>query len=202
LALRFGRDFFLPLVLAGLLSFLLSPLVRRLERWRLRRVGAVLVTAALTFILIGELTYLVDLARSLPKYRSNLIARVEALKTHENNPLRLAVQTISDVTADLNKPEDATAEARSAAVDRKRVTQVEVLPPADVGSIQMLMGVLWPIVGPVANTLVVIVIVIFMLMAGEDLRDRLIHLGGRGRLRVSTQALDDAGHRISRYLRA
>jgi len=84
LALRFGRDFFLPLVLAGLLSFLLSPLVRRLERWRLRRVGAVLVTAALTFILIGELTYLVDLARSLPKYRSNLIARVEALKTHEN----------------------------------------------------------------------------------------------------------------------
>jgi len=189
-------------VLAGLLSFLLSPLVRRLERWRLRRVGAVLVTAALTFILIGELTYLVDLARSLPKYRSNLIARVEALKTHENNPLRLAVQTISDVTADLNKPEDATAEARSAAVDRKRVMQVEVLPPADVGSIQMLMGVLWPIVGPVANTLVVIVIVIFMLMAGEDLRDRLIHLGGRGRLRVSTQALDDAGHRISRYLRA
>ena len=202
MALRFGRDFFLPLVLAGLLSFLLSPLVRRLERWRLRRVGAVLVTAALTFILIGELTYLVDLARSLPKYRSNLIARVEALKTHENNPLRLAVQTISDVTADLNKPEDATAEARSAAVDRKRVMQVEVLPPADVGSIQMLMGVLWPIVGPVANTLVVIVIVIFMLMAGEDLRDRLIHLGGRGRLRVSTQALDDAGHRISRYLRA
>jgi len=160
------------------------------------------VTAALTFILIGELTYLVDLARSLPKYRSNLIARVEALKTHENNPLRLAVQTISDVTADLNKPEDATAGARSAAVDRKRVMQVEVLPPADVGSIQMLMGVLWPIVGPVANTLVVIVIVIFMLMAGEDLRDRLIHLGGRGRLRVSTQALDDAGHRISRYLRA
>ena len=207
MALRFGRDFFLPLVLAGLLSFLLSPLVRRLERWRLGRVGAVLVTAALAFVLLGGLTYLVtsqflDLARSLPKYRNNLIARVEALKTHENNPLRLAVQTISDVTADLNKPEDATAAARSTAADRKPVMQVEVLPPADVGSVQMLMGVLWPIVGPVANTLVVIVIVIFMLMAGEDLRDRLIHLGGRGRLRVSTQALDDAGHRISRYLRA
>jgi hypothetical protein len=41
-----------------------------------------------------------------------------------------------------------------------------------------------------------------MLLAGEDLRDRLIHLMGRGRLRVTTQALDEAGHRISRYLRA
>ena len=47
------------LVLAGLLSFLLSPLVRRLERWHLGRVGAVLTTAALAFVMIGGLTYLV-----------------------------------------------------------------------------------------------------------------------------------------------
>ena len=33
--LRYAQEFFLPLVLAGLLSFLLSPLVRRLERWHL-----------------------------------------------------------------------------------------------------------------------------------------------------------------------
>ncbi len=54
--LRFAQDFFLPLVLAGLLSFLLSPLVRWLERWRLGRVGAVLLTATLAFVLIGGLT--------------------------------------------------------------------------------------------------------------------------------------------------
>ena len=40
--LRYAQEFILPLVLAGLLSFLLSPLVRRLERWHLGRVGAVL----------------------------------------------------------------------------------------------------------------------------------------------------------------
>jgi len=202
--LRFAQEFFLPLVLAGLLSFLLSPLVRRLERWRLGRVGAVLVTAALAFVLLGGLTYLVtsqflDLARSLPKYRGNLIARVAALKTHENNPLRLAVQTISDVTTSLNKQEDATA--ATTVVEKSRPLRVEVIQTAD-GSVQMLMGVLWPVVGPLANTFVVIIIVIFMLMAGEDLRDRLIHLVGRGRLRVTTQALDEAGLRISRYLRA
>ena len=200
--LRFAQDFFLPLVLAGLLSFLLSPLVRRLERWRLGRVGAVLVTAALAFVLIGGLTYLVtsqflDLAGSLPKYRGNLIARVSALKTHENNPLRRAVQTIGEVTAALNKPEDTAP----AAADKTRPVRVEVVGTAD-GSIQMLMGVLWPVVGPLASALVVIVIVIFMLIAGVDLRDRLIHLVGRGRLRVTTQALDEVAQRISRYLRA
>ncbi len=195
--LRFAQDFFIPLVLAGLLSFLLSPLVRRLERLRIGRVGAVLVTAAMAFLLIGALAYLVtsqflDLAGALPKYRTNLIARVSALKTNPNNPLRLAVQTISDVTAALNKPEVA-------AVEKARPARVEVVQTAD-GSIQILMGVLWPVVGPLGNTAVVIVIVVFMLMAGADLRDRMIHLVGRGRLRVTTQAFDEAGSRISRYL--
>lgn len=202
--LRFAQDFFLPLVLAGLLSFLLSPLVRRLERLRLGRVGAVLITAALAFVLIGGLTYLVtsqflDLARSLPKYRSNLIARVASLKTHENNPLRLAVQTISEVTTALNKQEEMAS--APGAAEKTQPMRVEVIQKVD-GSVQMLMGVLWPIVGPVANTFVVIVIVIFMLLAGGDLRDRLIHLMGRGHLQVTTQALDEAGHRIGRYLRA
>ena len=202
--LRFAQDFFVPLVLAGLLSFLLSPLVRRLERWHLGRIGGVLVTAALAFVLIGGLTYLVtsqflDLASSLPKYRDNLIARVAALKTSENNPLRLAVQTISDVTSALNKEEDKASAASAA--EKARPMRVEVIQP-EGGSIQMLVGVLWPVVGPLGNTAVVIVIVIFMLLAGEDLRDRLIQLVGRGRLRVTTQAFDEAGQRISRYLRA
>jgi predicted PurR-regulated permease PerM len=202
--LRFARDLFLPLVLAALLSFLLSPLVRRLERWRFRRMGAVFATATLAFVLIGGLAYVVtgqflDLAESLPKYRSNLIARVAALKTNENNPLRRAVQTISEVTAALDKPQDAVSTPVLAG--KARPVQVEVVGTTG-GSIQLLMGVLWPVVGPLASALVVIVIATFMLIAGADLRDRLIHLMGRGRLRVTTQALDEVTQRISRYLRA
>src|SRR4029450_6431829 len=108
--LRYAQDFFLPLVLAGLLSFLLSPLVRRLERWRLGRVGAVLVTTALAFPLSGGLAYLLpsqflDLARALPTYRSNLIARVTSLKTHESGLLSRAFQTIGEGTAALDERE-------------------------------------------------------------------------------------------------
>ena len=202
--LRYAQEFFLPLVLAGLLSFLLSPLVRFLERGRIGRAGAVIVTAALAFVLIGGLTYLVtrqflDLAGSLPKYRNNLIARVAALKTSENNPLRVGAQTISEVTEALGQPDEKTA--APPVREKARPVRVEVVPAVD-GAVQKLMGVLWPVVGPIAKTFVVIVIAIFMLMAGEDLRDRLIHLVGRGRLRVTTQALDEVAQRISRYLRA
>jgi AI-2E family transporter len=44
------------------------------------------------------------------------------------------------------------------------------------------------------------VLTIFMLAGREDLRNRLIGLVGRGHLNMMTQALDDAGSRVSRYL--
>ena len=46
----------------------------------------------------------------------------------------------------------------------------------------------------------VIVLVIFMLIRYADLRGRLLYLAGSHRLTIATKALDDAGHRISRYL--
>lgn len=203
--LRYAQEVFLPLVLAGLLSFLLWPAVRRFERWHLGRTGAVLVTTALTFVLLGGVAYVVtsqflELAGSLPKYRDNLVARVASLKTTRDNPLSLAAHTLTEVTAELKKNDEA-ASTTTIVRDGGRPVRVEVV-PADDDSLHLLAGVVTPVIGPLANTMVVIVIVVFMLMAGEDLRDRLIHLLGRGRLRITTQALDDAGHRISRYLRA
>src|SRR5947208_2052937 len=48
-ALYFAQDVLIPLALATLLTFLLSPLVQRLERWRLHRVPSVIIVAVLTF---------------------------------------------------------------------------------------------------------------------------------------------------------
>lgn len=56
--------------------------------------------------------------------------------------------------------------------------------------------------GPLGTFGIVIVFVIFMLLQREDLRNRLIRLVGHGQLTVTTQALDDASKRISRYLLA
>lgn len=51
-----------------------------------------------------------------------------------------------------------------------------------------------------AATGVVTVLVSFMLLERQDLRNRLIRLIGYRRVTVTTKALDEAGTRISRYL--
>src|SRR6478736_95923 len=74
--LYFAQDFFVPLVLAALLSFLLDPVNRRLEKWGLSHMLAVLTTTLFTFVLLGTLVYLVttqilEVAQKLPDYRNN-----------------------------------------------------------------------------------------------------------------------------------
>ena len=94
-ALYFAQDFFLPLALAVLISFLLAPLIRRLERWRLGRVPSVIVAVSLAFSVIGGVGYVVagqiiDLANELPQYEANLHAKIVSLKTSGDSPLNRA----------------------------------------------------------------------------------------------------------------
>jgi predicted PurR-regulated permease PerM len=63
-------------------------------------------------------------------------------------------------------------------------------------------GYLSKSLNPLATAFLVLVFVIFMLLGQEDLRDRMIRLAGTGQLDLTTEALDDAGHRVSRYLLA
>ena len=68
--LYLARDLFIPLALAALLTFLLSPLVTRIERW-LGRIAAVLLVVATIFAATGAAGWvltrqLVDLATKLP----------------------------------------------------------------------------------------------------------------------------------------
>ena len=70
-ALHLAQDVLVPLALAGLFCFLLAPLVNYLERWRIKRVPAVLMTTAIAFSIVGSLAYVVagqllELAYTLP----------------------------------------------------------------------------------------------------------------------------------------
>ena len=57
-----------------------------------------------------------------------------------------------------------------------------------------------PLVEPIATAGLVLVFVIFMLLQREDLRDRIIRLVGSGDVARTTEAMNDAAKRISRYL--
>ena len=64
----------------------------------------------------------------------------------------------------------------------------------------MLQTIVGPLLQPLATAGIVIVVVIFMLLKREDLRDRFIRLVGAGDLHRTTQALEDAGERVGQYL--
>lgn len=77
-----------------------------------------------------------------------------------------------------------------------RVVERESTPPPQ----SMLRDWLGPILAPLGTAAIVVVFVIFILIQREDMRDRLIRLAGTRRVYLTTQAIDDAAARISRYL--
>ena len=73
-----------------------------------------------------------------------------------------------------------------------------VEPPTS--ALAMIKAVVGPVIRPVATTLAVIVLVAFMLLRLPDLRDRILRLLGARHLHLTTEALNDAARRVSRYL--
>lgn len=227
--LYFAQDVLVPLALSVLLAFLLAPLVKRVERLHLSRVPAVLVVVALSSCLIVGLGYvvtsqLVGLAYKLPEYRDNIRHKVQALRGSSPSSLSRVAETIQEIKQELTtQPATSSAPASPAIanhleevitrppgmpvpleqplpqpVDRTRPLPVEVIQPTSV--IQTARDTLGYLAGPLGTAAIVIVLVIFMLIEREDLRDRFISLVGRGRIHITTIALDDAGSRISKYL--
>lgn len=195
--LWFAQDVLVPLALATLLSFLLAPVVMRLQSWGLPRILAVLTTALVAFTLLGAVLYVVSsqflgLAESLPQYKSNLVERIHSLRTPAGSGLRESTATVQELSQELQKAAAGTPEGET-------VRKVEVVeaPPSAMEVLQSMLG---PVVKPLGTGAVVIVFVIFMLFQREDLRDRLIALVGVQDLHTTTQAMDDAAARVSRFL--
>ncbi len=206
-----AREILLPFAMAVLLSFLLAPLVRALEKLRFGRILSVVITVAVAFLITCGLAALVtrqalDLAEALPKYEENLIARVRAIRG--NGP-----GMFSDVTKTVDKIEEEleNAEVTKRAEKAKNTTLLTsllspdgVLPVRvvedDPKALSLLQSYLGPLITPVGNATIIILFAIFMLLGRGDLRDRVIRLAGTGRVYMTTQALDDAGRRVSRFL--
>lgn len=197
--LYLGRDFLLPLVLAMLLSFLLAPLCEFLERRGLGRNSSVILTALLSFAVIGLLTYvvasqLIDFAADLPKYRTNLMGKITSLRAQSGGPFRAAMETVEELVA------AASPDPKPAGLGS--IGPVPVVIQHAEGMAGVFKTILLPLLSPLGTAAMVALITIFILLGREDLRDRIIHLVGRGHLRVTTEALEDAGTRVSRYLLA
>jgi predicted PurR-regulated permease PerM/methanogenic corrinoid protein MtbC1 len=209
-ALYFGREVLIPLALAILISFILTPSVQRLQKMHLGRVPAVLLVVVLAFGGIGAVGWLmgaqiVDFAETLPKYEQNIRAKAGALHGGGASALNQAKQTVEHLQEEIGiaSPSAPTTpasrlEGKSRVPPSSPVPVTVVEPPAT--PLTVLRTTLFPLLGPLGTAGLVLIFVIFMLIQREDLRDRLLRLIGQGRLNTSTQALDEAAERVSRYL--
>ena len=209
-ALYLGQDVLIPLALAVLITFILTPLVQRLQAMRLGRVPATLLVVVLVFGGVAALAWtmgrqLVSFAETLPRYEQNIRTKVAFLRGGGSAALDQARQTVEHLREDLGvatptppPAPSAGGKARGAAPPAGPVPVTVVEPPES--PLSVLRTTLFPLVGPLGTAGLVVIFVIFMLIQREDLRDRLLRLLGEGRLNASTQALDEAAQRVSRYL--
>ena len=195
--LKLAEDVFIPLALAILCTFVLAPLVEFLVRWHIRRLFATILCLALGLAVIGGLGTLLfnqfaDLAKELPNYQQQLRTNI----IHIGGALRGAAAQTTHAFDELTKEIDRVAPAGPKPRGVSKVQVVE--PPAN--ALETIKAVVTPIVKPVATTLAVIVLVAFMLLRLPDLRDRILRLLGARHLHLTTEALNDAAGRVSRYL--
>jgi predicted PurR-regulated permease PerM/CheY-like chemotaxis protein len=182
----------IPLALAVLLTFLLSPVVGTLQRRGLGRVPSVLVTVLLTLSILGGIGWtltrqLVTLADELPRYSLNIHHRIADLHgASQGGSVEKVQKAVEDVVGEIQK-------TGTVGVPGPKPLAVVLEPPSLLAHLPTLLQAL-------ASAMVVTVLMIFMLLERRELRDRVILLIGYRRMTATTKALDEAGARISRYL--
>lgn len=209
--LYWAQAVFIPLALAIFLTFLLSPLVSALQRRWLGRVPAVLLVVTLATLLLGGVGWVgthqvLSLVDELPQYTGNILDKIKSLRALTQGAGtgrvgRMIEEIVGEFKTKAANPAHApilptTPNARPAPEQPPAVV-VQPESPAWLGRLPVALG---PVVESLGGLALSTILVIFMLLKREDLRNRLIRLMGQGRITATTKAVDVAGQRISRFL--
>jgi predicted PurR-regulated permease PerM len=195
--LRLAQDLFIPLALAVLLTFVLSPIVARLQRWHFNRLIAVLLSLCLALALIGVVGDVIfgqftDLAHQLPQYEQHLREHIAHLRGFLRGGITDSLDALDRLAGQIERLSPLAGTA--AGVQKVMIVQ----PRASL--LELAKDVVGPLVKPLGWGLGVMVLVAFMLLRLPDLRERLIRILGPRNLQATTAALDDAAAGVSRYL--
>jgi predicted PurR-regulated permease PerM len=215
--LYLARDILVPLAVAVLLAFLLTPSVRRLEIWHFGRIPSVAAVVAISFLLAAGVAWivanqLIEVINQLPDYRANIERKIQSVRGPHGGSLARATQSVQELSKELSTtppkegvptlPRQPSRSQKSAPppATPERPVPVEVVEPPP-NAFQSLRNILAPLLLPLGKALIVGVFAIVMLIKREDLRSRVLRLFGLERLNLVTQAFDDASDRVMRYLR-
>jgi len=211
--LYFGREVLVPIVLALFLSLLMAPWMRLYRRIGLGHTASVLVAVTALVVIVTGLTAImgtqvVHVARSLPQYEATIHAKVQSLRAEtlgrldtlrgelgkvidesaQNAPAAAGTAAPSFLAPPYLTNAPATAKPTSSSNVRSSSTPVDI--------ITRVLSTAWV---PLETAGIVLVVLIFVLLEHESLRDRFIRLAGGSDLRATTAAINDAGERLSRF---
>ncbi|MDB5857363.1 MAG: transporter [Ramlibacter sp.] len=201
--LYFGRVFLAPLALAAILSLLIAPLKRKLARIGLGHTGGalvsvVLVGASLAAVATVLTSQLVTVAADLPQYREAIRSKLEQTRELTVRPL----EQLESVLRTVVPPAHPTAASKprerggQAAADPQVAPLQSRAPTTATEAITWLFSFVW---GPVGQAGVVLVLLVFILLEHEGLRDRMISLAGEAEAGRTMRAVEDAAQGVSRF---
>lgn len=203
-ALYFGREVFLPIAIALLLTFALAPLVSGLKRIGIPRIAAVIASVMGAFAALALFSFVVatqvsELAQNIPVYQTNILTKIRSLKeTGVGGGIVSRLSAVIERVGQEIDRQDASLPAATPDKPPREPVPVEIV--AREKPLEVLQNIVGPLISPLGSAGLIIVVVIFMLLEREDLRDRFIRLVGYGDLHRTTEALRDAGKRVGLYL--
>ena len=206
--LYFARDVLVPITLAVILSLLIAPLVRALRRLGLGQTLSVLAAVVVLAFSFGAVagvigSQFVRMAASMPRYERTIerkLRTVNAVTVGKFNGLTGALGRLTD--RHRTDPPGAAEQPRtldqpnSAAPVAPIPVELHEAPPNGLQVIERVVGSIWV---PIETTGIVLVVLIFVLLEHEALRDRFIRIAGGSDIRLTTLAINDAGERLSRF---
>ncbi len=209
--LRLTEEVTIPVALAFLLAFLLSPVVVRLMRWKFPKPIAIVLTAVLAFSAIATVAWqiasqAVALLDELPRYETNLHQKIEKLKKPQtSSTFSQGVVMLEKMWSDLQAPSPDAPLTNVAPVKDKDGKPLPVPVPVEVhtvnrSSFEMVRDIVLGLFKPLSTAGIVAIFVIAILFQREDLRSRLIRVISGGHLNIAIEAVEDAAQRVTRYL--
>jgi predicted PurR-regulated permease PerM len=201
--LYFARDVLVPVTLAFILSLLVAPLVRLLRRLKLGQTQSVLAAVLMLALSFGAVagvigTQLVHMAASLPKYERTLERKLETLNS-------VTVGRVNSLTEQAGRafnretpvPTPQSLTTADAAVSKTPIpVELHEAPANPLQVIEKVLGSVWV---PIETAGIVLVVLVFVLLEHEALRDRFIRIAGGTDIRLTTLVINDAGERLSRF---
>ena len=203
--LYFGRDVLEPLALATVLSLVLAPLIRSLRRVGLPRLPATLVSVLLAgacVVGVGTVlaVQLVAVTRDLPEYRAAIKSKIERVRELTERPFARLEAELSAVAPQSPSapPPPVTVRRGTLTTSANQPLPVEIRAPRATtrDTLARLFALAW---GPIGETGLVLVLLVFILLEHESLRDRVIRLAGQAEISRTVRALSDATRGVSRF---